>query len=145
MSSNMTESFWCIVCVSTAIKELDIDMARNILTDLRKWRSEQGVTSLSIYANKNVLSLIEGPKEKVIQEYRAIAKHPGHHSIIKLFDAPTTNIFFQDYPLLLRSLSRDLKPLDDFNDPDMAEYFGEFLNIKQAVSFLVRDFIKNNS
>ncbi len=141
----MLKDLWCIICVSTASKDLNINVARPILTDMRELRKKHHLTGLSVYGHKNVLTLIEGAKEQVVLEYRSILKHPGHHTIIKLLDAPILYACFQDYPLALRAISADLKPLDDFQDPDMEEYLEEFVNFNQPASRLVKDFIKNNS
>lgn len=141
----MTEELWCIVAVSSVRKDLKVSEAEQMLMYARKDRQSKNITSLVIYSNQNVLFLLEGKKAAVHDELALMTIHDGHHNIIKLYDKPISERFFEDYPLVYRSVSKEFQILDDFKEPEQLEYFDEFLSLDQPIPNIVRSFIKNNS
>ena len=141
----MDNELWCIVGVSSASQDFTVQESEGMLDYSRQDRQLKNITSLVVYADKNALFLIEGTYEAVKSEYSMLLTHTGHHNIIKMFDQSIKYRMFEDYPLAFKSISKDLKALDDFTDEDMQEYFNEFLLMNLPVSKIVKDFIKNNS
>jgi hypothetical protein len=140
----MNDELWCVICVSSAQEDLTMSEAEQMLTYARTDRQSKNITSLVLYANKNVLILLEGNKAKVQEELQILTVHSGHHSLIKMYDKPITERYFGDYPLVFKSLSKDYQNLDDFKEPEQLEYFNEFLSLNQPIPIFVKSFIKNN-
>ena len=139
------EELWCIVCISSVAKDLTNQEAEQMLTAARISRKERNVTGLVVYSDRNNLILIEGEKSAVRNDFEAARQHAGHYNLIKMYDKSISTPFFQDYPLAVRSVSRDLRMFDDFTEPEQKEYFNKFLSLDNMVSQVVREFIKNNS
>lgn len=136
---------WCIICISSVAKDLNIQEAEQMLKAARISRKERDITGLAVYADRNNLILIEGEKSAVRNDFDAARQHAGHYNIIKIYDKSLSTLFFQDYPLAVRSVSRDLKMFDDFTEPEQKKFFDEFLALNNSVSQVIREFIRNNS
>ncbi len=140
----MERRFRCIILISSAKKELELSEAEQMIASARKERAERDITSLVVFACSNILILLEGEPDPVAKEFREVHMHNGHHSIIKLFDQDVPHRFFDGYPLAFKSVSKDLKLLDDFTEREQQAYFDGFLALENPVSRIVSTFIKNN-
>ncbi|WP_207532635.1 BLUF domain-containing protein [Desertivirga arenae] len=142
-----TESnIWCIITLSTGIKDLCAALSANILAEGFLSRTSNTLTGLCVFSRNNNLILVEGDKEKVHESYQKSKKNPYHHSIIKIYDGPVPFRCFEDYPLAFKALAPSIyKELDTFKTPGQLEYFEEYLKIDHISSILVKNFIINNS
>ncbi|WP_207536324.1 BLUF domain-containing protein [Desertivirga arenae] len=145
MAATDTE-VWCMVFVSSTIKDTTPEMTHSILETVRKERREANLSGLTIFAGGNNLILVEGEKAEVYKEYEQAKKHPAHHSMIKLYDGALPCRFFEDSPLALKVIGGEgFRGLDSFITEEQKEYFDEFLTMEHAVARLCKDFIRNNT
>ena len=144
--SGTENNLWAIIYVSSAMKDLSLSQVSGFVEMKRKTRIEQGVTGLVILAQNNVLVVQEGLSAGVKGEFEDDRKHPGHHTMIKLFDGPIKQRFFEGFPLAFKPIgNKAFNHMDDFITPENKEYFEEILQMEHLISKLMRDFIKNNS
>ena len=140
----MIDELWCIVTVSSAEENLTSYEAEQMISYARKDRLSKGITSLVLYCEKNILVVLEGKKTDVRNEFQVLMFHSGHNNLIKMYDQKVPERFFGDYPLVFKSMSKEFRELDDFQEPEQLEYFDEFLSISEPIPNIVRSFIKNN-
>ena len=135
----------CIAFVSSAMKDLTPDIIRQVTDEAGKINAQNGITGLTLFADGNVLVLLEGPVEALDKRFDELKKHPAHHSVIKILSVPISQRCFEDYPQALKILRPpQFKEIDDFQSPERKEYFEEFLTLNTPVSNAVSNFIKSN-
>jgi hypothetical protein len=136
---------WCVIFVSTGIKDTTPAMLEDIVKSLRAERERDNVSGLTIFSNGNILVLIEGNRESVENEFQRAKKHSAHHSPIKLYAGSIPYCFFEGQPLALKVNSPDAyKHLDTVGTDDFNEYFEEFRKTDHIVPRIVSNFINNN-
>lgn len=136
----------CIIFVSSAMKEITP-------IEIKGWANQAGelnaaldISHLTIFANGNVLALLEGPAEVVDNRFEELKRHPSHHSIIKILSTRIDYRSFEGFPFVLKTFgSEEFRALDGFRTEPMKEYFEEFLDLDSPASNVVRNFIKSNT
>lgn len=137
---------WCIVLVSTTIKDTSPELTQINLDQRRQIRKSNGITGLCIYASGNILMSIEGEKNNVKTQFELIKKYSGHHSVIKLYDGSIPFRFFQEDPLAFKVISPEAyKHLDEFQSIEKKEYLQAVLETEHLVTKVIQNFIKNNN
>lgn len=137
--------FWGIVFVSSSKKELALEDLKRTLVTGRHDADLKKNTGLAVHSVGNNLVYLEGDKDSVKKGYENALSNVAHHSLIKMFEGPVPQRFFEDYSVAFKALSpEEFKAFNDFESPEGQEYFKEFLEIDHIVPRLIKDFIKNN-
>ena len=141
-----TSEVWCVIFVSTIVKDLTDQQVEEILKESRERRLQKGLSGLTILADLNTLIFIEGDKESVQKQFENARKLQGHFNLIKVYDEQIPHRFFEDSPLAFRVLgSNKFKHLDDFRSPEKKEYFDELVAYDHKVARILGDFIRHNT
>jgi hypothetical protein len=136
----------CIAFVSSAMKDITPDNIKAWAEEAGKLNESMDISDLTIFANGNVLGLLEGPAEAVEKRFEELKKHPSHHSIIKILSTQIDYRSFEGFPFMLKIFgTEEFRALDNFKDHPMKEYFEEFLDLDTPASNAVRNFIKSNT
>ncbi|MDB5012516.1 MAG: hypothetical protein JWQ25_718 [Daejeonella sp.] len=145
--SYSAKSQHAIIFVSSATENFSSDELLQLLEPMRENRQLNNLSGLVVYAYGNTLSLIEGDKEDVEKEYKLLKSYPAHHDIIKLYDKPIAQRYFENYSLAFKSIGiASLKSIDDFTEGENKEYWDECLSLTDdPIIRIITDFIRNNS
>ena len=144
MTSTIGLQNYALVYLSTIDKNLTIEEAREVIARRREVNMAIGASGLLINSGGNILRLLEGSRD-IVQNLYEHARLEPQHDVTKIYFGPIQQRYFSDYPLALRIISGNLKPLDDFQSDEMKEYWQMLLELNEPVIHLIKDFIRNNS
>ncbi|MBC8051609.1 MAG: BLUF domain-containing protein [Sphingobacteriaceae bacterium] len=133
-----------IIYLSSATEIIDVEIARQSIIRNREYNKLNGITSLAVFAQGNILAMMEGERDVILKAYRQ-NMNGHHHGFLKLYDKPVQSRCFEDFPLAIKVVNMDeWRSLDDFKEEYMREYFEECINLDAPTMKIVKDFIKNN-
>jgi hypothetical protein len=144
---SIDNSLHAIVYVSSAVKHYSSNEFSQLIAPIKTSFKEINLSGLVIYANGNGLTMIEGGREAVEAQYQLNRSHPGHHDIIKLFDRPIQQRYFEDYVFAVKAInSSEFKSIDDFESGEHKEYWHEYLSLTDdPIVKIIKDFLRYNS
>jgi len=103
--------------VSSSCGLLSAKDITNILAGSRKKNRDLGITGVLLYKDGNVLQILEGEEEQVLQLFRIIQKDPRHSGILKLYQKPVTGRDFQEWTMGFQDLgAEDARRLEGFSE-----------------------------
>jgi hypothetical protein len=135
---------YALVYLSTIDKNISIEQGKEVIARRREVNRAIGASGLLINSGGNILRLLEGSKETLQKLYDHARLEP-QHDVTKIYFGTIPQRYFSDYPLALRVVSGNLKPLDDFQSDEMKDYWEMLLELNEPVINLIKDFTRNNS
>ncbi len=98
-----------LIYISTATKRMDETALNNLLLDARDNNSENNITGMLVYSDREFIQLLEGNKENVLFIFDKI-KSDSRHSGIKVFhEGDIESRSFIDWSMAYRGISKDDK------------------------------------
>ncbi|MDB5013486.1 MAG: hypothetical protein JWQ25_1688 [Daejeonella sp.] len=144
MTVNDAPQIYALVYLSTIDKDLSIQQGFEVISRRREVNKKLNASGLLINSGGNILRLLEGSKD-IIQKLYDHARLEPQHDVTKIYFGPIQQRYFSDYPLALRIISGNLKPLDDFQSEEMKGYWEMLMELNEPIINLIKDFIRNNS
>jgi len=135
-----------IILVTSDTSYFNIPDLENLIAHITDYNKANNISELLVWANGNMLHLLEGNKESLAAKYEKITQFPTIEGTIKLFDKPINQRYFEDYYFAYKPINSEMfKPYDSFAQPPQKEFFEECLATDDSIMKIIREFIKNNS
>ncbi|MEQ8664925.1 MAG: BLUF domain-containing protein [Rhodospirillales bacterium] len=134
-----------ITYVSTASRLYTDDQVVSLLEQARCNNASLGVTGFMVYADGNIMQIIEGPSERVGKLFNTICRDPRHGSVMRVLDTAADARIFPDWSMGFAR--RDsLKSVDGVIDLREAhEKLAAKSDTPHVVRQILRSFIANNA
>lgn len=111
----MSEVFQ-IVYVSSATHPFSKEDLLSILRISRENNARVDVTGMLLYQEGNIIQVLEGPQERVLETYARIERDPRHYGIIPLTEGMVEAREFAEWSMAFRDLrSADVQWLPGFS------------------------------
>ncbi|MFP4068692.1 MAG: BLUF domain-containing protein [Opitutales bacterium] len=94
-----TPALYQIVYLSSATREFTEAELLELLKSSRERNRQRGITGLMLYADGNILHIIEGAAPTVKALYKKIQKDPRHKGLHLLWSKPVPKRDFPDYTM----------------------------------------------
>lgn len=88
-----------IVYLSYMIKKYTVEEMNELLHNFRRNNDVHGITGLMLHKDGNIIQIIEGEKDNVLQLYYNMTKDKKHTHLIKLLQKNITNRMFSDWKM----------------------------------------------
>lgn len=98
----MTKPVFQLVYVSSADPVMAESDLMAILGQARENNRKRGITGLLLYADGNIMQLLEGERESVEEVFRTITADPRHSGVIRLLAAASPARDFSDWSMGFR-------------------------------------------
>jgi hypothetical protein len=138
------EKLITLVYLSNAAYGFTEQDLKDILSVSRANNSKIGLSGVLIYCDGNILQVLEGPEEHVMNLYNKIEKDPRHTGLIMLQNREITVRSFDEWSMGFRSSSKgEFEEIEGYLDlrTQLENNKGDGMN---QVKTLMTDFIKNN-
>jgi hypothetical protein len=113
----MTGDVYQILYVSSASRTVDESDLLEIMGQARKNNKKNDVTGLLLFAEGNIVQLLEGDKEIVESTFESISRDPRHTGIIRLVSEYSESRDFADWSMGFQRIgSISLTDIEGFND-----------------------------
>ncbi len=94
-----------IVYVSSASDLLDEPSLKRMLSDIRAKNAAQNITGILLYADGNIMQVLEGEQTLVEQLMQAIISDPRHKGVIVLLRQPIPQRQFAQWSMAYKDVS----------------------------------------
>lgn len=94
-----------LVYVSSAVKPFSADELLNILAKSRENNARQGISGMLLYKDGNVMQVLEGEREVVLDLHERISHDPRHRGLLTLLQGPLAARQFPDWTMGFRDLN----------------------------------------
>ncbi|RIJ41630.1 BLUF domain-containing protein [Pontibacter oryzae] len=94
-----------LVYLSTAVNLFEEEELNEILQISRTNNSSRDITGLLLYHEGNIIQVLEGEKQQVMNVYYKIERDPRHKGIIKMISGDVSQRFFTGWSMGFKSLS----------------------------------------
>lgn len=103
-----------IVYLSSATSLLNDAELQDLLAQARKRNQELGITGLLLYADGNVMQVLEGPRQRIESVMRDIENDHRHHGILELINESIEERQFPDWSMAYYDMAAT--PSSGFSD-----------------------------
>jgi len=95
----MNQPLYQIIYISSATELLSDDSLRALLAASQSRNAKREVTGLMLYAEGNIIQIIEGPQFEVESLFAKISKDPRHAGLMKLSQKEIEKREFPEYKM----------------------------------------------
>ena len=116
-----------------------------ILATTRPRNEERGLTGMLLYADGNIIQVLEGPDRAVDETFAAISRDPRHRGILMMLREPIDERAFPDWSMGFRAVGReDVRRLPGYSeflaDPRLSAGLGD----RAAPSYQLLEIFRDN-
>jgi hypothetical protein len=139
------DTLFAVIYVSSASQSFTLEQAMQIASARQEFARSRNTTGLLVYASGNFLRYIEGRESDV----RAVANEERikapQQDVINLYEGPINHLYFENYNMAVKIIgSKELQPMDTFNDADSIEHLQLCLSMDDKAMRVIKRFIKSN-
>ena len=135
---------YTLVYISFAPGGLEESELSEILEVSRRKNQERNITGLLLYAEGNIIQILEGDQEKVEALYENISKDERHERITRLFAMHSESRMFSEWSMAYQrmSLSMIKEMLPRMDEILKGVLSPEEAKIKKRIDLLITSFLK---
>ena len=127
-----------IVYASTAVRLFNRAELVELLEHSKKWNAEFGITGLLLYKDGNIMQVIEGEEEHVLQLYENIKADPRHKGIIQLAKEPIASRQFGEWQMGFVNIDQlSAQELEGFSEFLSSDFTPEFYKSRPTRAYIL--------
>ncbi len=149
MSDSTSKNLHQIVYISSATERLDEKELAELIESSRKRNKARKITGLLMFAEGNIMGILEGPEDKLEHLMSRISVDDRHKNMQIIWSKPKHKRDFPDYQLAFKKTSRKSLLNDHpgmslmFDKPQLA--LEEINKMSREVEIFVKTFIKSTN
>ena len=97
-----------LIYTSKAVKPFDGDVLDKILNVSRAWNEDHDITGVLLYHNGNVMQVLEGPRNEILDLFEQIQKDKRHRDLHRLAFRSVEKRTFANWTMAFKDVNDDL-------------------------------------